>query len=300
MYDVIIIGGGPAGLSAGLYCGRLNLKTLILTKTLGGQVSYTSEIENYLGVDRMSGVELVEKFYKQVQNVGVEIKFEPVTKIESGDVIKVYGNKIYEAKTLIIATGRKPRLLGVEGEGKFLGRGVSTCAVCDGPLYKDKVVAVVGGGNSALDAVYYLSKIAKKVYLIHRRNEFRAYEFMVKKALSKKNVVKKTPYVIKRILGDKKVEAIVIENRDTQKESKIKVDGVFVEIGYDVESSLYEGIVDTNEKGEILIDVDCRTSEKNIFAAGDVTSCTHKQAIIAAGDGAKAALSAADYLSRQK
>jgi thioredoxin reductase (NADPH) len=302
LYDIIIIGGGPAGLTAGLYTSRRTLKTLILSKDLGGQASLSHDIENYPGVDLIDGLSLMKKFGEQAQKFGAQIKYgavEEIKKQKDNFLIKTNKDK-FQAKTIILAFGLTPRDLDIPGEKKFKGRGVSYCATCDGPLYKNKIVAVVGGGNSALDAAEYLAKLTKKVYLIHRRNQFRGEELVVKELKKNKKVEMVLSSEILEIKGNQFVEAIIIKNNGGKKKIELKVDGVFVEIGYIAKTDLVKGLVKLNAKGEIITDKDSNTSQPGVFACGDVTDCAYKQVVISAGDGAKAALQAYKFISLQK
>ncbi len=303
MYDLIIVGGGPAGLSAAIYAGRKKLKAAILTIDIGGQGNLTSHIENYPGALPQSGIELIEKFKTQVDKFGTEFIFGKVAGIkknEAGFSLSLANGDQYETKTVILAYGKVPRQLGIPGEDKFMGRGVSTCATCDGPLFKDKVVAVVGGGNSALDAASELTSFAKKVYLIHRRKEFRGDEITVEKVKNNPKIERVLDAVPVEVKGDKFVTAVMVENKIDGQKKELEIDGLFLEIGYVVDSSLVKGLLNINEFNEIVVDNLGRTSCPGIFAAGDVTDIPYKQAIIAAGDGAKAALEVYAYLTGGK
>jgi thioredoxin-disulfide reductase len=297
MKDVIIIGGGAAGMTAAIFCGRKKMDVQVISMDIGGQTNLTSHIENYPGTGTLPGPDLMNKFHEDAVKFGAEFVSGKVTKIEDDGSLKVTtsDNQTYEGKILIIAAGKVPRLLGVPGEDKFYGKGVSTCATCDGPLFKDKAVAIVGGGNSGVEAALDLSKIAKKVYLIHRRDKFTADEVSVDKVTKDEKVEIVLNGDTKEIKGDKFVEAIAVDVNGELKE--FKVDGVFVEIGYKVESELFKDIVKVNEKGEIIIDEHCNTSHPRIFAAGDITTTPFKQTIISAGHGAIAALEAHRELS---
>lgn len=300
-YDVIIVGGGPAGLTAGIYATRRNLKALVITKNIGGQVTLTHKIENYPGFIEITGTELAELFRQHAEALGVEIAMDEVIEIrknaEKDFTIKtLYGMK-YKAKAVILAIGREHRMLNVSGERELIGKGVSYCFTCDGPFFKDKVVAVIGGGNSAFRAAEYLSEIAKKVYLIHRRDKFRAEETLIERVKSKENVEFVLNTVVKEIIGKDKVEALKVENVKTRKERIINVNGIFIEIGHVVRRDLIEKLgLKTNEKGEIIVDKHCQTNIPGIFAAGDCTDIPEKQIVIAAGMGAIAALSAYKYI----
>jgi len=300
IYDLAIIGGGAAGLSAAIYARRKELKTILISIDIGGQANFAGIIENYPGFDNIRGTELMEKFYEKAQKLNTEIVFDEVKKIEKKkEVFEIKLTKgAIKARAIILAIGKKPRKLEAKGEDEFFGKGVSTCAICDGPLYKNKVVAVVGGGNSAIDSALYLSEIAKKVYLIHRRNVFVADESSLNKLKSKKNVEFVLNAVVKEIKGDKVVKSLVIEQDNKQKE--IYVDGVFVEIGFEAKTEWLKGFVELDEKGQIVIDNLCRTSMPGVFAAGDCTNLPFKQIVISAAQGAIAALSAYQYLKKEK
>jgi len=300
MYDVIIIGAGAAGMTAALYAARRALKTLVISKDIGGQATMTSHIENYPGIDLINGMELMLKFKNQAEKFGAEFVFGEVRKIKKEkDIFTVWANGgNYKAQVLILAFGLTPRDLGVPGEEKFRGKGISYCATCDAPLYKNKIVAVVGGGNSALDAAFLLSKMAVKVYLIHRREEFRGEEILIKRVKENSNIELILNSEVREVKGDKKIESILIEDNQGKKR-EIKIDGVFVEIGHEVKADFIRGLVNLNEKNEIIVDCNCQTSEPGIFAAGDVTNMEYKQIVISAGEGAKAALSAYRYLEEK-
>lgn len=294
-YDVIIIGGGPSGLSAAIYTARRGLKTMVLARDLGGQITRTNEIENYPGFDRISGSELATKFFNQAKKFEAEIKFEEaksLAKTDDGFVLKTLRNE-YSASAIILAFGKSPRELGVPGEDRLKGRGVSYCATCDGPFYKDKSVVVVGGGNSALDAALVTAAIAKKVYLVHR-SEFRGEAVMIDKVNTTKNIEQVVPNEIIEIKGADKVESVVLKDG-----REIKTDGVLIEVGYIIDRKLIEGIVEMDPAGQIIIDPRQNTSVPGIFAAGDLTNTPYKQIVIAAGEGAKAALSCFDYLQKK-
>ncbi len=298
MYDTIIIGSGPAGMTAGIYAARREMKALILGKEPGGQLIFASEIENYPGFKSISNFELISKMQEQVKNLGVEIKAEEVKKIEKKNGIFVLRtNKAeFEAKTVILAMGLVPRRLAVPGEEKLTGKGVSYCATCDGPIYRDKTVAVVGGGNSAVDAAEMLSKIASKVYLIHRRDEFRAFEALVNEAKSRPNVEFILNSEIKEIIGDSKLEKIKIFNKKNSQESELAVDGLFIEVGRIASTDIVADLVKLDKQNQIIVDEKCQTSMPGMFAAGDVTPVEFKQITIACGQATIAALAAYQYV----
>lgn len=304
IYDTIIIGGGAAGLTAAIYAARRTLKTLVISQDIGGQAATTTHIENYPGYDLVDGAALMQKFQQQAEKFGADFTYEEVTKIDKlndGNFkIKTSANE-YLSKTLILAFGLTRQKLGVPGEEKLAGKGVAYCATCDAPLYKGKTVAVVGGGNSALDAALLLSKISPKVYIIHRRDEFRGDEILVNKIKNAKNielVLNSKPAEIK---GDKLVESIVVSDvSDESKQREIKVRGVFVEIGLVAKPDIIKGLVDLDKKNQVITTKDGATSYSGIFAAGDITDIQYKQVVISAGEGAKAALQAYKYLQGKK
>jgi thioredoxin-disulfide reductase len=299
MYDTIIIGAGPAGLTSAIYAARREMKTLVIGKDLGGQLVWANEIENYPGFMSIQAIDLVMKIQEQVKNLGVEIKHSEVKKIEKnkneGFILYSGGEKI-ETKTIIIAMGLIPRRLSIPGEREFNGKGISYCANCDGPFYKDKKIVVVGGGNSALDAAEVLSKIGKKVYLVHRSEDFRAFEVLVDEVKKKENIEMVLNSSLTEIIGDERVKKVKLINNKTGKEREIETSGVFIEIGRIARTDLLENIVDRDENDQILVDKNMNTSLEGIFAAGDVTQVEFKQIPIAMGQATIAALSAYKYL----
>lgn len=301
-YDLIIIGGGPAGLTAGIYASRRKLKNILITKDIGGQAATVPHIENYPGFVKVDGFELTDTMKKQAENFGTEFVFEEVIKINKNNCFEVETttNKKIQADALILSFGVTPRNLEVPGEKEFINKGVTYCANCDAPLYKDKIVAVIGGGNSALDAAEYLAKIAKKVFLIHRRDEFRGDEVLVDKVKKLNNIEIILDSTVKEIKGDKFVQSILIENLKDNKIESLDIEGVFIEIGHVVNAGPVKEVVDLDEQKQVIIDDYGLTSETGVFAAGDVTAGPYKQIIIAAGEGAKAALSAYKYLQHKK
>jgi thioredoxin reductase (NADPH) len=300
-YDVIIIGGGAAGMTAAIFTCRKKLRTLIVTIDVGGQNLLAENEENYPGYLDLSGPKLMSIFEKQAKKFGAEFVFGKVNKVEkmeSSFLVGLANGESYEGRALILAYGKVPRPLGVPSEDKFMGRGISTCATCDAPLFKGKTVAVVGGGNSAIEAVELLTKFAKKVYLIHRRDAFRADEVTVEKLRSNKNVEFVLNSVPVEIKGEKFVAAVVVEDVKNKNREELKVDGVFIEIGYVVDTSFVRHLVEINENNEIVVNNACETREPGIFAAGDVTNVPYKQTVISAGMGATAGLSAYNYIMK--
>lgn len=299
MYDVIIIGSGPAGLTAGIYSTRREMKTLIIGRELGGQLIWASGIENYPGFEQISSFELIEKISTQATKLGAEIKNTEVLEIkrEADDLFTVKTtSEVFRSKTIIIAMGLSPRRLSVPGEKELNGRGVSYCANCDGPLYRGKVVAVIGAGNAALDAAEILSKIATKVYLINRGRDFKAFDVLVKEVEARENIEILLDMETKEIIGENKVEKINLANRLSGEIQEIGIDGVFIEIGRVAATDILADLVDRNEKQQIIINNHTETKTPGIFAAGDVTNTEIKQITVAVGQGTIAALNAYQYL----
>ncbi len=308
MYNIIIIGSGPAGMTAGIYAARREMKALIIGKELGGQMVWASEIENYPGFKKINSFELINKMQEQVKHLGVEMKTNQVKKItKQDDVFAIHTNRgKLEAQTVILALGLKPRRLAVPGEKELTGKGVSYCAICDSPFYKNKIVAVAGGGNSALDAAEVLSKIAKKVYLIHRREEFRGFEILIDEVKNKNNVEFILNSEVKEIIGTSigsaqaKLEKIKVFNNKTKQESELAVDGLFIEIGRIAQTDLVADLVKRDERNQIIVDEKCQTNLAGMFAAGDVTPVEFKQITIACGQGTIAALAAYQYIQMKR
>lgn len=303
-FDTVILGGGPAGFSAGLYAARGELSTAIVdVNMLGGQPSNYLELENYPGFVCIGGYELMEKFEEHADKFGIN-KF-PMQEILSVDLIsnpKVIKTKEYEfnAKTVIIATGAKPMKLGVKGEKEFVGRGVSYCAVCDGAFYKDKVVAVVGGGNAAVEEAIYLTRFASKVYLIHRRDELRADKIVQCRAFENPKLEFVFDSVLKEIVGEDCVKSLVLENVKSKESTNLFVDGVFPYIGISPNVDNFSGQITQDSKGFILTDDTMKTSIDGVFAVGDVRVTPLRQVITAAADGAISAVYASRYIESQK
>ena len=297
VYDLLIIGGGPAGITAGIYAVRKNLKTLIIEKSeYGGTVNLTSDIENYPGLGRIDGQELAKKFHKHALDLGVKFTLDEIHTItKEGDTFRLKGwEGEYQGKTILIATGAKHRKLGVKGEEEFEGKGVSYCAVCDAPFFKDKVVAIVGGGNTAVKDALYMSEMCSRVYLIHRRDQFRADELDVERLKKTENVEFVLNANVKEIKGENKVNSIVVET--TNGEKSISVDGVFIDIGEIPNSELADQLgVKKDERGYIIVNERQETNIPGVYAAGDVTG-TLAQIVVAAAHGAIVAVSAYEYL----
>jgi len=300
-WELIIIGGGPAGMTAAIYGARYGLKTLLLEgKVLGGAQATSPGIENYPGYTYIVGIELATKMKEQVKKCGAIIKeITDVRSIEregdNGDFLLDTRRGVYRAKAIVIATGGGHKHLGVPGEEKLTGRGVSFCATCDGPLFRDKTVAVVGGGNTAVTEALYLAELTKKVYLIHRRDELRA-EKIVQDYVFKSDVEIIWNSVVKEIKGEDLINALVLENVKTGEQKTLEVDGAFIALGSKPESALAKSIgVETNERGEILVNAKQATNIVGVFAAGDVVE-SMKQIAVAVGHGAIAADSAYSYI----
>jgi NADH-dependent peroxiredoxin subunit F len=299
MFDTIIIGGGPAGMTAAIYAARREMKTMLIAKEPGGQVALASEIENYPGFKKIESFELISRMQEQVKDLGVEIKISEVKKIEKtpeGDFFIFTDRESFKAKTIIVAMGLTPRRLEIPGEMNLGGRGVSYCANCDGPFYRGKTVAVIGGGNAALDAAEVMSKIAEKVYLIHRRGEFRAFEALISEVDKKKNIAVMLNSETKEIIGTEKVEKIKIFDNQDKQEKELAVDGVFVEIGRIANTDLVADFVERDEVDQIIAGPRGTTKTPGIFAAGDVCAGVFKQITIAMGQATIAALAAYQYL----
>lgn len=304
IYDTVILGGGPAGISAGVYCARGNISCAVIdTSLLGGQPTNYLEIENYLGFPSIEGWELSEKFEEHLDKFNVE-KFtmeeiQSVDLVSNPKVIKTLKGE-YKAHSVIIATGAKPSKLNVKGEQEFTGRGVSYCAVCDGAFYKDKTVVVVGGGNAAVEEGIYLTKFALKVYIVHRRDALRADKIVQERAFKNNKIEFIWDSVVQEIQGDGKVQTAIVKNLKTGEISHIQTDGVFPYIGFTPNCDGFNGQLQQDEKGFITVDENLQTSIPGVFAAGDVRVTPLRQVITAVADGAIAGVSAVKYLERVK
>ena len=297
MYDLIIIGGGPAGLTAGIYAQRARLKTLLLEKeVIGGQIAVSDVIENYPGFPSISGAELMEKFEQQARGLGLEIKLTDVVAVQKKGEEKIVktsdGDLI--AKSVIVATGAKPRRLGIPGEKELTGKGVSYCATCDGPFFKGQKVLVVGGGDTAVKEAVYLSRIANKVYIAHRRDQLRAEKIIQEKAMSTPNIEILWSHILKEIKGKTGVEKVALQNLKDNTVKELEVEGVFVFVGINPTTDFVD--VEKDKQGFIKTDQDMQTSVKGIFAAGDCRTTALKQVSTAVGDGAIAAFVAEKYI----
>lgn len=298
MYDLIIIGAGPAGLTSAIYAIRREMKVLVIGEILGGQMIWASEFENYPGYKSISAGDLITNMAEQVKGLGVEIVNQRVSKIEKKDnnFKIITNNGGYSAKTIILNLGADPRKLNIPGEKEFTGRGVSYCANCDGQFFKNKDVVVVGGGNSAIDAAEVMSKIASKVYVVNNEEKFTGFEALVEKINGIENIEVMHQTEVKEIIGEKTVDKIKIQNKQTSEEKELVLDGVFIEIGYEADTDWLGGLVEVDKRKQIIVDAKCQTSLPGVFAAGDVTNVPYKQIVIACGQGAIAALSAYEYL----
>ena len=299
MFDILIIGSGPSGMTSAIYGARMNLKVLVIEKGApGGAMVNTFNIENYPGFASISGATLSMNMFNQMTELGVEFVSDEVEKIEkTRDYFTVKTTySTYLSKTVILATGTKNRKLEVKGEEEFIGRGISFCAICDGSFYKNKDVMVVGGGNAAIEEALYLSNIAKKVYLVHRRSEFRADNLSVSKLKEKENVEFILSHTIKEFSGDKKLEKVLLLNLKDNSEKWMDINGVFIYIGQLPNSDLVKDLGITNESGYVIVDSNFETKVKGLFASGDVIEKGVRQIATAINDGAISALSASRYI----
>lgn len=299
MFDTIIIGAGPAGMAAAIYAARRMMKTLLISKNIGGQIMLASDIKNYPGFDFISGIDLINKMSQQVRNAGAQIGVDEVKKIsknEAGNFLVVTDKNNYLTKTIIITMGLEPKQLNLNRENELTGRGISYCATCDGALFKGKDVAVVGGGNAALDAAELLSKIANKVYLIYHKHKLKAFESLILAVKDKKNVVMMLNSEVYKIIGETRLEKIKIMNNISQESTELGVQGLFIEIGYEPKTAMVADLVKTDTLGQVIVDLSGKTSCDGIFAAGDVTQVEFKQIVVGCGQGAVAALAAYKYL----
>ena len=301
MYDVIVIGAGTAGMTAGIYARRAGKKVLIIEgKNYGGQIINTPEVENYPGISKVSGFTFANNLYNQTRELGAEFKFEEVIKIQnnSGYKVVVTNKTKYQGKTVIIATGAKNRPLGVNNEDKLTGAGVSYCATCDGAFFRGKDVAVVGGGNTALEDALFLSDYCNLVYVVHRRNEFRGEKGLTDILKEKGNVKFVFDSVVKSIKGEQSVEGLEILNVKKNTLSEIKVQGAFIAIGQMPDNEKFSDMVELDGKGYIKADETCTTNTEGVFVAGDCRTKQVRQLTTAASDGAVAALAACSYINK--
>lgn len=291
MYDIIIVGAGPAGMTAALYALRANKKVLVLeAKAYGGQIVNANLVENYPGIPSISGFDFATNLYNQIKELGAEIKFETVLHVDEEKNVTTDENT-YQAKAVIIATGSENRKLNIERERDLVGKGVSYCATCDGNFYKNKVVAVSGGGNTAFEDALYLSDIAKKVYLIHRREEFRAEQTYINKLKKKENVTFVLNANVVALNGEEKLESIELEKNDGSKET-INVDGLFIAVGQAPRNDIFSNVVTLNEQGYIVSEDGVHTNVDGIYVAGDTRVKSLRQLTTAVSDGSIAATTA--------
>ena len=296
-YELIIVGAGPAGMTAGVYAGRKGINTLVISKDIGGQANWTTNIENYMGFRDISGNELMKRFAEQMKGTHLKYEENTVARVQSEDGYFVIstGTNEFRARSVIIATGKRPKMLNVPGEKEFRGKGVSYCSTCDAPFFKNLTVAVVGGGNSAMHAVLDLAETAREINLLMMEPPI-ADKVLWEKVQKFSHLKIHHNVKVKEIRGDRLVKEVVVQNLTNGREYSLSVEGVFIEIGLDPNSEIVGGLAEMNDLKEILVDCRCQTSVKGLMAAGDVTNVPEKQIIVAAGEGAKAALSAAEYL----
>ena len=303
IYDLIIIGGGPAGMTAGIYTARQKLKTLLITKDFGGQMAKkVVHIENYPGFEKISGQELIKSFEKHLRSHKIDIEINAVKAVKKDNgvfTLMTADRKEFKSKTVIIASGADPRPLEVEGEKEFIGKGVSYCVSCDGPLFAEKTVVVVGGGNAGFEAALGLSNYAKKVYILESGAKIRAEQAIQDQVKKIAKISLITEVILQKIQGNNFVESIIYQEKTSKKLITLEVQGIFVEIGSQPATSFVKDLVDFNEKDEIVADPKTSmTRTSGLFAAGDVDDVPYKQVVIASGEGAKAAISASIYLQK--
>lgn len=301
-YDIIIIGGGPAGLTAGIYASRARMRTLLIERLApGGQAALTEIIENYPGFpEGVPGLELMKKMREQAIKTGLEIVPGEVTEIEAEKKLVKTKDRKYKALAIIIASGAHPQKLGVPREDRLLGKGVSYCVTCDGPLFKDRDVVVVGGGDSAVEEALFLTKFAKKVILIHRRERLRAAKILQERALANKKIEFIWDSAVTEILGEEGVDGVRVKNKKTKEEKEIPCQGVFISIGIIPATEFLKGLTNIDERGYLLTDEDMKTSQEGIYACGDCRKKLLRQIITACGEGALAAFAATKYVEELK
>lgn len=303
-FDLIIIGGACAGLAAATYAGRRALKTVVITKDIGGQIATTPSVENYPGIDFITGPQMAQDFYTQALKWGAQVHFDEVQKIEKlgdKDFQVTAGKAMYRGKSVILAYGKTPRSLGIPGETDYAGRGVSYCVTCDAPLYKGRTVAVVGGGNSAMEGALILAKICEKVYLVHRRDEFRGESVLLDQINAEPKIEKVLSVTPEEVLGNGQVAtALKVKSVKDGSFQELPVQGIFVEIGFLVRTDLVKELVELDRLNQIVTNKKMETNNPGLFAAGDLTDSPYKQAVVSAGEGATAALSAYSYINDGK
>jgi len=300
LYDVVIVGSGPAGLTASIYTSRAGLKTLVVAGTLwGGQLMLTQEVENFPGFENgILGPKLMEEMQKQAERCGAELILEnaTATDLKSKPFKITVGNTVYEAKTVIIATGASAKWLGLESETRLRGRGVSVCATCDAPFFRNRKVVVVGGGDTAMEEAFVLSRVASEVKVIHRRDKLRACNFLQEKAFANPKITFVWNSTIQEILGKNRVEGVRLRNAVSGEESVLECDAVFLAIGHKPNTDIFKDQIELDEAAYVVVREQTRTNIDGVFAAGDVADNRYRQAIAAAGSGCKAALDAEKYL----
>ena len=303
-HDVIIIGAGPAGYTAGIYCSRARHDTILISGLLpGGQLMNTTDIENYPGFDEgIMGPDLMQIMRKQTENMGTKIIDDVVTNVDfSQNPFKVStASTNFEAKTVIVCTGATPRKIGIDGEQTFAGKGVSYCATCDGAFFRDQELAVVGGGDSCMEEATFLTKFASKVHIIHRRDEFRASKIMQERALNNEKITVHWNSTVLDIKGDQKVQQVILKDTKTGAETSVDMAGVFVAIGHEPNTELFKDQLELDQNGYIVLNKNTQTSVDGVFSAGDVHDHRYRQAVTAAGYGCMAAIDVDKYLSEQK
>jgi alkyl hydroperoxide reductase subunit F len=301
VYDLVIIGAGPAGMTAAVYAARQKARTLLLASDVGGQLNWTLGVENYMGYQFIEGIELIRKFEEQVRKFPIDIKIgravESVIRVHDGFEIRDVDGAKYLGRTAIICSGKRPKMLNVPGEEMLRGRGLTYCEVCDGPLFQDMDVAVIGGGNSALEAAIDMTKIAKHIYIVSL-TPLTGDNILKEKAMDASNITIMTEHQTMEVLGEGMVSGIRVKDMKGGKERVLGVGGVFIEVGLIPNSDFVRGMLTLNEIGEILINCACETGVPGLYAAGDVTNVPAKQIVVAAGEGAKAALQAHLYLQK--
>jgi len=304
-YDAIIVGGGPAGLTAGLYCKRAVLNTVLFEKGLiGGQIAISKDVENYPGVEGITGFDLAEKLLHHAQSFGLNIIQQEVAEVIAGTdhhSVRLASGDMLHSRALILAAGGSVRKLGVPGEAEYAGTGVSYCATCDGFFFRNKTTVVVGGGDTAVEEALYLSRLAKKVHLVHRKKELRASKLLQNRLLSEPGIEVIRNTIVTEIRGDGHVvTAVALENTETNEKGELQTDGVFIFIGYLPNNQLIPPGVRMNEQGYVITDDSCETSVPGIFAVGDLRQKFANQIVVAAADGCIAALAAARYIEMRK
>jgi len=306
IYDLIIIGGGPAGITAGIYAGRQRMKTLLVTKEFGGQMAKkATEVCNYPGFERISGMELIDKFVEHLEHQeSVEIKFSQAEKIEKENdifIITTTENEKIQSKTVIVSTGADPRPLEAIGEKEFIGKGVSYCVTCDGPIFKNKTIAIIGGGNAGLEAALFMTNYANNIYVLEFGPEIKADEENQKDVKNSDKIEVITNAAVKEIKGDAMVNSLIYQDNVSKENKTLEVQGVFIEIGSQPATALAKGLVDFTKRDEIVVESETfMTKTPGLFAAGDNNSGPYKQIVTAAGEGCKTALAAYDYLRKTK